>query len=519
MRTMTDGTTLSAPAAVARASRLAAVAAAAALLVGCAVGPDFHRPGPPADATGNGYAPQPLPPTASADVRGGAAQRFVAGGDIPGQWWALFHSEPLNQLIVRALTYNSDLKAAQAALRAANDQVRAQMGAYWPSVSASFSRARDRTSQFIAPVPANNTSTYTLYTPQLSVSYTPDVFGLNRRTVESLQAQADIQRFTLEATYLTLTSNVVAAAIQEAGLRAQIAATQGIIKAESDLLDLLRRQFGQGQVAGLDVAAQEAALAQAEQTLPPLQKQLAQQRDLLIALAGGLPAEGLAQKFELSGLRLPPDIPVSLPSQLIEQRPDIRQAEANLHAASAQIGIAIANRLPLLNITADYGGQAGVFSAMLSPSNIAWDFITSVTQPVFDGGTLLYRERAARDTFDQQFALYRSAVVGAFQNVADALHALQYDADNLKAADAAERAARRSLDLTRRQLQLGFVNYQALLIAQQTYLSAVIALAQAQAGRFADTAALFQALGGGWWNRSDVAAAKPPIRAAARATK
>ena len=484
--------------------RLACAAATAALLCGCAVGPDFHRPGPPADTKGNGYTPTPLTDTASADIPGGDAQHFVQDMDIPGQWWELFHSEALNQLVERALKNNSDLRAAQAALRAANDNVYAQMGAYWPSVDANFSRTRARTSAFIAPVPSTNTQTYNLYTASLHVAYTPDVFGLNRRTVESLQAQADLQRYTLEATYLTLTSNVVSAAIQEAGLRAQIDATQKIIKVESDLVDLFHRQFTMGQVTGLDVAAQEATLAQAQQTLPPLQKQLSVQRDLLMALAGGLPSDELTETFQLSALRLPQEIPVSLPSKLVEQRPDVRQAEANLHAASAQIGVAIANRLPGFNLTTDYGGQAGIFSAMLSPSNIAWDFITSVTQPIFQGGTLLYRERAARDTFDQQFAMYRSAVVGAYQNVADALQALQYDAQNLKAADYAERAARRQLGLNRRQLDLGFINYVALLQAEQTYLTAVVNLAQAEASRYADTAALFQALGGGWWNRSDV---------------
>jgi NodT family efflux transporter outer membrane factor (OMF) lipoprotein len=519
MQTMTDRTAPLAIRSFLRRGHLAAATVLATMLVGCAVGPDFHRPGPPADATGNGYTPRPLTTTASADVAGGSAQRFVQNMDIPGQWWELFHSEPLNQLVVRALTYNSDLKAAQAALRAANDNVYAQMGAYWPSVSAGFSRTRARTSAFVSPVPSNATQTYNLYTSDLHISYTPDVFGLNRRTVETLQAQADVQRYTLEAAYLTLTSTVVTTAIQEASLRAQIAATQKIIKIESDLLALFQRQFSLGQVTGLDVAAQESALAAAEQTLPPLQKQLSVQRDLLGALVGGLPSAELTQTFELSALHLPEDIPVSLPSKLVEQRPDVRMAEANLHAASAQIGVAIADRLPLLNLTTDYGGQAGVFSAMVSPSNIAWDFITSVTQPIFEGGTLLYRERAARDLFDQQFALYRSAVVGAFQNVADSLHALQSDADNLKAADFAERAARRQLELNRRQMAVGYINYVSLLQAEQSYLTSVINLVQAQTSRFADTAALFQALGGGWWNRSDVASAQPPIRATATATK
>jgi NodT family efflux transporter outer membrane factor (OMF) lipoprotein len=472
------------------------------LLAACAVGPDFKKPAAP-DASG--YAPASPAPTASADIPAGAEQRFVQDMDIPGQWWTLFHSEPLNELIEAALKNNSDLKAAQAALRAANDNVYAQMGAYWPSVAANFNRTRARTSAFIAPVPNNGTPTYTLYTAQLSVSYMPDVFGLTRRTVEAGRAQAEEQRFALEATYLTLTSNLVDAAVNEASLRGQIAATQEIIKIETDLLGLLRRQLQAGQVAGLEVAAQEAALAQAQQTLPPLQKQLALQRDLLTALIGGLPDKPPAQQFELASLQLPQDLPLSLPSKLVEQRPDIQQAQANLHAASAQIGVAIANRLPNLTLTGDYGGQAGVFSALLSPSNIAWDFIAAAAQPVFQGGTLMYRERASRDLFDQAAAEYRSTVVGAFQNVADALHALQSDADALKAADATERATKTSFDLTRRQLELGQTNYLALLTAQQAYLQAVINRVQAQAARYADTTALFQALGGGWWNRADVA--------------
>ncbi len=475
---------------------------AALLVAGCAVGPDFQRPAAPAVT---GYMPAPPATTAAADVPAGEAQHFVQDTDIPGEWWTLFHSPELNELITEALENNSDLMAAQAALRAANDDVYAQMGAYWPSVGAGFNRARARTSQSIAPVPANNSTTYTLYTAQLSISYMPDVFGLTRREVESLRAQAESQGFVLEATYLTLTSNVVAAAIQEASLRGQIAATQQIIVIEADLLGLMRRQLAAGHVAGLEVASQQAALAQAQQMLPPLEKQLAIQRDLLTALVGGLPDKPPAQRFELASLQLPRDLPVSLPSKLVEQRPDIRQAEANLHAASANIGVAIANRLPNLTLTGDVGGQSLVFGSLLNPSNIAWDFIAAATQPIFQGGTLTYREHAARDLFDQATAQYRSAVVGAFQNVADTLHALESDADALKAADATERATKTAFDITRRQLELGQASYLALLQAQQAYVQAVISRIQAQASRFADTAALFQALGGGWWNRSDVA--------------
>ena len=482
---------------------------AALLVAGCTVGPDFHKPAAPAVG---GFTPTPVVTTAAANVPAGEAQHFIQDMDIPGQWWTLFHSPALNDLITEALSNNSDLRAAQAALRVANDNVYAQMGAYWPSVGAGFNRTRARTSESLAPVPANNDSTYTLYTAQLSISYMPDVFGRTRRAVESLRARADSQRFALEATYLTLTSNVVAAAIQEASLRGQITATRQIISIETDLLGLMRRQLAAGQVAGLEVASQEAALAQAQQMLPPLDKQLALQRDLLTALVGGLPDKPPAQTFELASLQLPRDLPVTLPSKLVEQRPDIRQAEANLHAASANIGVAIADRLPNLALTGNVGGQSLAFSSLLSPSNAAWDFIAAATQPIFQGGTLKYRERAARDLFDQAAAEYRSAVVGAFRNVADALHAIESDADALKAADATERATKTAFDLTRRQLELGQTSYLALLQAQQAYLQAVISRIQAQAGRFADSAALFQALGGGWWNRSEVAPERTRLR-------
>jgi len=484
--------------------RLGAPVLLALLLAGCEVGPDFLRPDPP---EARGYTPGRLTQTASAATEAGAAQRFSEDLDIPGQWWALFHSAPLNALVERALAANPDLQAAQAALRVALENVRAGEGAFFPSVQGNVTGSRNKTASSIAPVPANNSLYYSLYTAQVSVSYSPDVWGLNRRTVESLTAQAEAQRFQLEAAYLTLTANVVGAAIQEASLRGQIAATEEIVKTEREVVGLLHRQEQLGQVAGLDVAAQEAALAQAEAALPPLRKQLAQQRDLLTALAGGLPSVELAEKFDLAGLQLPQELPVSLPAKLVLQRPDLRQAEANLHAASAEIGVAVANRLPNIALTANAGQTALTLDRLFAPGSNFWTVAGAVTQPLFDGGVLLHKERAARETFDEARAQYRSTLVKAFQNVADTLQALGADAAALQAAAAAAQAARTSLDITRKQLQLGAVNYLALLNAEQTYLNAVVALAVARGNRFADTAALFQALGGGWWNRSDVVAA------------
>jgi NodT family efflux transporter outer membrane factor (OMF) lipoprotein len=477
------------------------------VLSACAVGPDFVPP-PAPDV--NGYTPEPLGSrTAPAGTPGGEAQHFVRDLDLPGQWWILFHSKALNSLVDNALVANPDLQAAQAALRVAKENVRAQQGALFPSVDGSFGATRQKEAIGAPSDAGSQAPTFNLFTGQLSVSYSPDVFGGTRRSIESLAAQADSQRFQLEATYLTLTSNLAGAAVQEASLRGQIAATRSIIKIETDVLDLLRRQRQLGQIADADVVAQEAALAQVEQTLPPLQKQLAQQRDLLAALSGGFPSDRLPQRFVLAALHLPRDLPVSLPSKVVEQRPDVRAAEANLQSASAQIGVAIANRLPNITLSATTGSTALAVDQLFTPGNGFWSAAGSVVQPIFHGGTLLHRELAAKAAYDQADAQYRSTVITAFQNIADALRAIQTDAIALQKAVAFERAAARSLEITRRRMELGDINYLGLLNAQQTYQQALLGLAQAKASRYADTVALFQALGGGWWNRSDVDPERP----------
>ena len=482
-------------------SNALAALAASALAAGCAVGPDFQRPAAPAV---DGYAREPLPTkTASAEIAGGEEQRFVSDEDIPEQWWTLFQSPQLNALIEKALKTNPTLVAAQAALRQAVELVYAQQGAFFPTLQAGFVPSRQRTSNALSPPLSTNQLLYNLFTTQVTVGFTPDVFGGNRRQVESLQAQADFQRFQLQAAYVTLTSNVVSAAMQEASLRAQIAAQKGIIEIITNSLALVRQQFELGYAARLDFAAQEAALAQAEQALPPLQTQLAQNRDLLIALAGSFPSDDLQERFDLTTLQLPQELPVSLPSKLVEQRPDVRAAEEQMHAASAAIGVAVANRLPQFTISAAYGGTATQFAQMFAHGNPFWSIAGNATQTFFAGGTLLHQQRAAEAAFDQAAAQYRSTVITAFQNVADTLHALQNDAESLKAAVAAERAAKVTLDLTLQRQQVGYANYLALLSAQQAYQQTLITRVQAQANRFTDTAALFQALGGGWWNRPD----------------
>ncbi|MBV8665510.1 MAG: efflux transporter outer membrane subunit [Burkholderiaceae bacterium] len=481
--------------------------ASALLLAGCAAGPDYHRPDNKLPA---GYTEAPVETTAVTANRLGEAQHFVAERDLPAQWWQLFHSQPLNELVQASIKHNPDVDAAQAALRVAQEGVAAQQGLYYPQVGASFSPSRQKVASDLAS-PAISGATYvSLYTAQVSVGYTADVFGANRRQVESLQAQADSQRFQLEATYLTLTSNVVGAAIVEAGLRAQIAATREIIAEQSRLMDMFHRQYALGQVAQADVAAQEAALAAAEATLPPLEKQLALQRDLLKALAGQYPNEALAASFDLDSLQLPTELPLALPSTLVEHRPDVRAAEEQLHAASAQIGVAAAARLPSITLGVNGYGSAALTMATLFKSGTGfWDVTGNVAQTVFDGGTLRHKEAAARAAYDQAAAQYRATVLAAFQNVADALQALDADARGLQAADKAERAAFKSLEIARRQLALGDISTLMLLGTEQTYQQARLALVQAQAARLADTVALFQALGGNWWQKSeDVAATK-----------
>jgi len=470
---------------------------------GCVVGPDFDQPSPPAVeslVTGSLQSP---------GTAGGERQEFFVGSDIPRDWWRLFHSEPLNALIDSALRDNHDLKAAEAALRIAQANAQAGRGVFFPQVSTGFGGMRQKVSEDpLIPSTPTGTPYYTTYTDQLTIGYVPDVFGGGRRQVEALNALAEVQRFQLEAVQLTLTSNLALAAIQEAALRGQIAATRRIITIVKEVLALQRKQFSLGQIDGVDVAGQEAALAQLELTLPPLEKQLAQQRTLMIALAGHFPSEGLPGSFDLADFTLPGQLPVSLPFDLVRQRADVRAAEANVHAACATVGVAIANRLPQFNIMANGGTMSSALAHVLdfATAYSLWTVAGGVGQVLFDGFTLEQKQRAAEAGLDQAAAQYKSTVVVAYQNVANALEALDYDARTLRAAMEGERAASRSVHLVRERLRLGKISAVEILNAQQAYYVSSLAVVQARAMRYADTVALFQALGGGWWNRSDVAA-------------
>jgi NodT family efflux transporter outer membrane factor (OMF) lipoprotein len=479
--------------------RLLAVFVAAAL-AGCAVGPDFRRPAPPEVAT---YTSEALPmETASAPGIGGAAQHIDAGGEIPARWWELFRSEPLDRWIRVALADSPTLSAAEATLRQAQESRRAYYGTFFPAVDGSVAAARQKISASSFGQPGAQTSPFTLYNASVDVTYTLDLFGGKRRELEAFQAQVDYQRYQLEGAYLTLASNVVTTAIQEAALRGELQATREILAAQEQQLALVERQFQLGGAANIEVLAQRAQVAQTRVLVPALEKRLAQTRHLLAVLAGRFPGNAAdLPEFDLEGLQLPGDLPVSLPSALVRQRPDIRSAEELLHAASAAVGVATANLYPQITLSGRYGSEASQVGDLFRPGTAVWGIAAGLLQPIFHGGALAAQRRAAVAAFDQAAAQYRETVLQAFREVADVLRALESDAVVLKAQAEAEAAARESLDLAQKQFRYGASSYLSLLNAQRQYLLARILLVQAQATRYADTAALFQALGGGWWNR------------------
>jgi NodT family efflux transporter outer membrane factor (OMF) lipoprotein len=477
--------------------RLAGVALAALLPCACAVGPDFQPPEAPDVAT---FLPAEATGTIKKDSVPG--RTIVHGADVPPNWWELFRSPSLDRLVEDGLAHNQDLQAAEAAVRVAQANARAQRGALFPIVSAGFGASRTVTPyKAVSTNAANEISVYSLYTPQVTVAFVPDVWGGTRRALESTLAQTELAAFQREALYLTLASSIALAAIEEARLDGQISATRRIIDLQTQLLDILRKQNEQGQIALPDVVSQETAVAQAKLLLPPLERQLAQQRHLLAFLTGRFPSESELATFRFAAFRLPRRLPLSLPGDLVRQRPDIRAAEANLHAANAQIGVAIANRLPQIVLTGNAGVTGLNIAQLFTPGTAAAAVAGSVVQTVFDAETLESRQRAAEEATVQALAEYRSTVLTAFRNVADVLRALQADARSMEAATAAERSASQNIDLIRQQVEQGQASIPILLVAQQAFLQTSLALVDAKAARLADTVALFQALGGGWWNR------------------
>ncbi|MDE2082380.1 MAG: efflux transporter outer membrane subunit [Burkholderiales bacterium] len=497
------------------APRRTAPAAAVALalsLAGCAVGPDFKPPAPPrvADAA-RPYTAAAVPAaTASAPGPGGAAQQLALGQDVPGQWWQLFRSAPLDALVRSALAHSPTVASAQAALRQAQALYDADVGAKTlPAVTGQAGAARERGSQATTGTPSGRV--FSLYNASVNVSYSVDAFGATRRELEGLQAGIDLQRWQVEAAALTLSANVVTTAIQEASLRAQLQATRDVIDAQQRALAVVQQQAALGAVAQQAVLVQRTQLAQTLATLPALEKALAQTRQQLSVLAGRLPGDGGLPEFTLDSLQLPTELPVTLPSALVRQRPDIQASEAQLHQASAQVGVATANLYPQITLSGSLGAQSLQLDRLFSGPSQVWSLGGSLLAPIFNGGALQARRRAAEAAYDQALAQYRQTVLNAFLNVANTLRALDSDAQALQAQATAAALARQSLDLTTRQYQAGAVSSLLLLDAQRSLQQTRIGLAQARAARYADTAALFQALGGGWWNRQALAPAGTPV--------
>ena len=480
------------------------LAALSVLLSGCMLGPDFMSPSSPDTQSYTTDKPANRITTTSSTSE--AAQSLALGKEIQGQWWTLFRSPPLTKLIEQAMKHNPDLQAASSALIEAQENASVQQSSLFPALDAGFSSKRQKISGSQFGNPAYQAPAYNVSTASVQVSYTLDAFGAIRRQIEGFEAQADYQRFQLEGTFLTLASNVVTTAIQEAALRAEINATKEIIIAQAKGLDLVKLQFELGGASKVDVLLQQTTLEQTRANLPPLERQLAQNRHRLTVLTGNLPSTELAAQFTLSDLHLPEELPLSLPAKLVQQRPDVRAQEALLHAASAQIGVATARLFPDFTIDANVGSIATRVGDLFVPGSAIWSVGGNLLQPVFHGGGLIHQRRAAIAAYEQAAAQYRSTVLTAFQNVADTLSALEFDATGLKAEDAAVKAALDTLELTQMQYQMGVISYLPLLFAERNYHQTRITQIIAQTRRYTDTAALFQALGGGWWNRPDLAA-------------
>jgi NodT family efflux transporter outer membrane factor (OMF) lipoprotein len=463
------------------------------LLAACAVGPVFDTPETSQTASYSTELSkeQPL-----------KQLNLVRDKDIPAQWWRLFESEALNTLIQQALDSNPGLEAAKARLRVSRENLQAETSSLlFPAVDASAKSSRQKIS---GTAFGGRSNIFTLHNASVDVAYSVDIFGGGRRFLESVEAQVEFDSFQLEAAYLTLTSNIVTTTITEASLRAQLIATNEIIAAEEKQLQVTEQRFELGVIAKAELLSQRTAVARSRTQLPPLQKALAQSRHQLAILLGQHPGESELPEFELKLLHMPKAIPLTLPSTLTRQRPDIRAAEALLHQASAQIGIATANLYPKITLSGSYGSEATKVSDLFSSGSAVWNLGAGILQPVFRGGELRARQRAAVASYEQAQAQYKETVLLAFRHVADVLLALQTDMDNLSLQQESKDLSTQTLQLVQLQFKEGAVSYLGLLNAQTQYQQSRIAHIQARSLLFTDTAALFQALGGGWWNRQDM---------------
>jgi NodT family efflux transporter outer membrane factor (OMF) lipoprotein len=472
-----------------------------ALMGGCAVGPNFVRPTPP-DTDRYTHEAQ-SEATVAAD---GQAQHFTPGAEITADWWRLFKSPQLDAVVRQAISNNPTLQAAEASLRQSQDNLRSGYGLYFPQGQAGVSASR----QLTAPAQQGSQtsgSIFNLFTASGTISYTLDVFGGKRRTVEGLRAQADSQRYESKAAFLALSANVVNTSIARAAYAAQIRATEQLIELERQQLQLAETQVRAGTASYATVLSVRGLIAANQALLAPLKQNTSQAEHLLAMLEGVLPSKANLPDIDLASLSLPADLPLSLPSDLVNQRPDILSAEALMHVASANIGIATAAMFPSFSLSGTYGG-ASTTLANLSAVSKFWSIGPTATTPVFQGNSLWYVRRASIDAYQQSQATYRETVLVAFEQVADSLKALEHDAEELQAQVGARDAAGESLNLLQVNYRAGLIAYPDVLAADVQYHQAILGYLQAVAQRHQDTVALFVALGGGWWNEASPAAKK-----------
>ena len=473
------------------------VAIAATVLAGCAHDP----PQPPELPQATQYTAAPFSPQSGVPgVPGGQAQQLVAGQDMPLEWWTLFRSGALDALVRQALERSPTLERANARLRQAQEDYNARSGTQYPKVDAKLSANRIDVNADSLGLPIPLQTPFNLYLATVGVSYTFDLFGATRNELAGLRAEADHQRYEIEAARLMLAGNVVTAAIREAQLREQITSTEAIVALQSQQLAITERLQQLGTAAQADVVAQRAELAQSRAALPEVQRQLEQLRHRLAVYTGQPPGTAQLPDFRLADLQLPSDLPLALPSELARQRPDIRAAEALLQQAGAKVGVATANLYPQITLSATVGSIGSSNGGDLFASGSGFYLLgASLSQPLFHGGELQARRRAALAVYEQAGASYREVVLQGWQNVADVLRALDADAKKVSERADAAAQAQRVHDIVAARYRAGGVSHYALLDAQRRLHGALIDRTQAVADRYADSAALLQALGGGWW--------------------
>lgn len=462
-------------------------------LAACSVGPAYVKPLPPEAA---GYTASPPPVTLAPARPGATVQRLDYGAEVGPRWWEQFGSPELDRLVAQALERNPGLDAAQRTLEQARYELEAARGVFAPQVSLGAGLARERSSGATSGGLAKPI-VYDLYTGQLNVSYYPDVFGLNRLVAQNAQAQVDVAHEQLRAAQLVIEGNVANAAINLAALEAQIEAAEKSIADQRELLALVRGQYAAGAVSQLEVATQRSELSASEAQLPGLELARDRTRHLLATYLGEFPSgAGATALPKLAALHLPASLPVSLPATLVRMRPDVRAAEAQLRAANAQVGEAVARLYPSLQLSAGLGQQSNGWGALFDSASRIWSLAAAAAAPLYDGGTLRAQRKAAEAAYQAVFADYRGAVLAAFRDVADALRALERDADALEARARALDAAQTGFELARSQYREGATDYLGLLTSEVQVQNARSAYIAAETQRYADSVALFVALGG-----------------------